>query len=256
LGLAPHAAEEGMNTITIAQAAQAGSVPFARPPHWFLPLPVLKGSLRGALWLPACGGKLARVLLGTYEREQTRLFRQLVRPGDAVLDVGAAAGYYTLLASRLVGKKGRVLAFEPDPQNAFYLQWHLRLNRARNVKPHTMAVANDNGHARFGGGTGTGTASLCGDGEIVVTVGRLDDVLAGLPHRINHIKIDVEGAELEVLEGGRQLIEKHRPTLFLSTHGACVHRDCCQWLQTMGYRLSPIGGADLQSATEVLCQAA
>jgi FkbM family methyltransferase len=245
-----------MNTITVAHAAQAGSTSFVRPPHWFLPLPVLKGSLRGALWLPACGGKLARVLLGTYEREQTQLFRQLVQPGDVVLDLGAAAGYYTLLASRLVGKRGRVLAFEPDPRNAFYLGWHLRLNRARNVKSHTMAVANHNGRARFGGGTGTGTASLCSQGDTEVPVGRLDDVLAGLPHRVHHVKIDVEGAELDVLQGGSRLIQTHRPTLFLSTHGAGVHLACCQWLQQMGYRLAPIGSADLETATEVLCQAA
>ena len=60
---------------------------------------------------------LTQVVLtsGTYESEETRLFRSECRPGDTVVDVGANVGWYTVIASKLVGKGGKVVAFEPDP---------------------------------------------------------------------------------------------------------------------------------------------
>jgi len=66
----------------------------------------------------------------------------------------------------------------------------------------------------------------------------------------------VEGAEMAVLRGGRQLIEKYKPTIFLSTHEGIVpgiHRQCCELLISWGYRLSPITGASLDEASELLC---
>ena len=83
-----------------------------------LRFPILAGPLRGRWWLPATRGKLLRIYLGTYEREQTALFRELIRPGHTVLDVGAHVGYYTVLASALAGPRGAVWAFEPNPANA------------------------------------------------------------------------------------------------------------------------------------------
>ena len=96
-------------------------------------LRILRGSLRGKQWLAESGGKVLRVLGGTYEPEQTRAFEELVKPGDTVLDVGAHVGYYTLLSSVLVGASGRVFAFEPNPRNYHYLDQHVYLNRCRNV---------------------------------------------------------------------------------------------------------------------------
>src|SRR5688500_16975561 len=84
-------------------------------------LPLLCGPMRGKFWLPYSGGKLWRLLLGRYEPDQTAMMGRVLQPGHVLFDVGAAVGYYTVLASPIVGSHGRVVAFEPDPKNAAFL---------------------------------------------------------------------------------------------------------------------------------------
>jgi FkbM family methyltransferase len=218
-------------------------------------VPLLVGPIRGYWWQVASGGKLVRLLMGSYEREQSSLFLRHIRPGQQVLDIGAAAGYYTLLAARLVGPAGSVVAFEPHPNNLRYLRGHVRQNRLKQVRVLDLAIADQHGTAHFGGGSGTGTSRLQEQGEFEVAVRRLDDLAEEHGLAPQHIKIDVEGAELEVLRGGEQLIRKHRPTIFLSTHGPEVHAACCGLLEKWGYRLAPIVGCNIDDASEVHCTA-
>jgi FkbM family methyltransferase len=222
-------------------------------------LPIVSGPLRGYWWQSGSGGKIARLLLGTYEREQTRAFQQRVAAGQQLLDIGAAAGYYSLLAAKLVGNNGSVLAFEPDSTNLEYLRRHVSQNRLKNVQVLPVALDNRSGHASFGGGTGTGTRRLCAEGGHTVLVRRLDDVARQQGLTPQHLKIDVEGAELGVLQGGEQVIRSCRPTIFLSTHDWIqpgVHAACCELLSAWGYQLEPMIGADLQSTSELLCTVA
>ena len=237
--------------MSATQTSQQTSVPRARG----LSVPFVVGPLRGNWWQLASGGKIARLLLGTYEPEQSGLFHQHIRPGDQVLDIGAAAGYYTLLSAKLVGNTGRVVSFEPDPNNLQFLRSHVEQYRLDQVTILPIALADETGTARFGGGTGTGTGRLCNDGPTEVAVRRLDDVAAEMDLRPRHLKIDVEGAEMAVLRGGQRLIEKYRPTIFLSTHEKIVpgiHRQCCELLLQWGYSLSPITGDSLEEASELL----
>lgn len=221
-----------------------------------LSVPFVVGPLRGNWWQLASGGKISRLLFGTYEPEQSELFRTHIGPGDEVLDIGAAAGYYTLLSARLVGTTGRVISFEPDPNNLQFLRTHVAQNQLDQVTILPIALADETGTARFGGGTGTGTGRLCQEGHTEVAVRRLDDVAAEMDLRPQHMKIDVEGAELAVLRGGQQLIERCKPTIFLSTHDGIVpgiHRQCCELLVEWGYQLSPITGSTVEEASELLC---
>ena len=237
--------------MSATQTTLQTSVPRARG----LSVPFVVGPLRGNWWQLASGGKIARLLLGTYEPEQSGLFDQHIRPGDQVLDIGAAAGYYTLLSAKLVGTTGRVVSFEPDPNNLQFLRSHVEQNRLDQVTILPIALADETGTARFGGGTGTGTGRLCNDGPTEVAVRRLDDVAAEMDLRPRHLKIDVEGAEMAVLRGGQRLIEKYWPTIFLSTHEKIVpgiHRQCCELLLQWGYSLSPITGDSLEEASELL----
>jgi FkbM family methyltransferase len=218
-------------------------------------LPIVGGPLRGQRWCPASGGKLMRVLLGTYEQEQSSLFLKHIGPGDVVIDIGAACGYYTLLASKLVGKAGRVVSFEPDPKNSSYLRRHVAANELQQATILQLALSDNSGKARFGGGSGTGTGRLCDEGAYDVTVRRLDDIAAQLQLAPTHLKIDVEGAELSVLRGGEQTIRRYLPKIFLSTHPGIVksvHADCCDLLTRWGYDLQPILGGELARSTEVL----
>lgn len=224
-----------------------------KPKRHLVRLPIVAGPLRGARWIPASGGKILRVLFGSYEPEQTALFAAHLGPGDVLFDVGAHVGYYTLLGARLVGDRGRVLAFEPDPRNASFLRGHVRVNRAANVTVIQAAAGDTEGSVRFAAGTGSGTGHVSEAGGMEVRICRLDDVAAAQDALPTHLKIDVEGAELDVLKGAKQTLAAARPTIFLSTHGAAVHADCCGLLAECGYHLKPILGDDLETAREILC---
>ena len=211
------------------------------------------GRLRGRWWLPASRGKILRILGGSYEPEQTKLFERHVRPGDTVLDVGAHVGYYTVLSAVLAGERGAVWAFEPNPANARFLRRHAEINGLAGVRVTQAAVSDANGTARFGFGRGSGTGHLAADGEVEVRTLRLDDFCAEHGIAPAAIKIDVEGAERAVLEGARGVLARHRPVVFLSTHGDEVHRACLAFMETAGYACAPILGDDVRTTSELLC---
>jgi len=218
-----------------------------------LRLPIFAGTLGGRWWLPASRGKILRILLGTYEREQTELFRRWIRPGATVLDVGAHVGYYTLLSARLAGPGGRVIAFEPNPRNWDFLRRHVAINGLDTVEVEQAAASSAAGTARFDFGTGSGTGRLADGGALEVRTVRLDDFCRERSLRPTAIKIDVEGAELEVLRGAEEMVRTARPVIFRSTHGARVHGACLEWLRERQYRLSPILGESVETTSEVLC---
>lgn len=203
-------------------------------------VPVVRGALRGRWWLPAGGGKVWRVLGGTYEPEQTLLFEQRVKPGDVVLDLGAHIGYYTLLAAGLAGPSGRVFAFEPHPRNAWYLRQHVRMNRCGNVEVVEQAAYDRTGTERFDPGSGTGTGRVSRRGPISIRAVRLDDFVAERDVVPTVVKIDVEGGERAVLDGGAEVLRQCRPVIFLSTHGDDRLASCRRALSTLGYRTMPI----------------
>ncbi|CAA9362849.1 MAG: hypothetical protein AVDCRST_MAG68-4595 [uncultured Gemmatimonadetes bacterium] len=211
------------------------------------------GRLRGRWWLPASRGKILRILGGSYEPEQTRLFQEHVRPGDTVLDVGAHVGYYTVLSAVLAGERGAVWAFEPNPANARFLRRHAEINGLGQVRVTEAAVSDANGTARFGFGRGSGTGRLAAGGEVEVRTLRLDDFCAGHGIAPAAVKIDVEGAEDAVLEGAREVLARHRPIVFLSTHGEEVHRACLAFMEGAGYACAPILGDDVHTTSELFC---
>jgi FkbM family methyltransferase len=215
-------------------------------------LPIVGGRLRGRWWLPASRGKVLRILGGTYEPEQTRLFEERLRAGDTVLDVGAHVGYYTVLSAVLAGPSGRVHAFEPNPRNAEFLRRHVRINRLDTVRVEQAAVSDHEGTARFDFGTGSGTGHLADVGALEVRTLRLDDYCAQHALAPAAIKIDVEGAEMSVLAGAFDTLARYHPTIFLSTHGPEVHAASLDFLRGMGYQLRPILGDRVEFATEVL----
>ncbi len=203
-------------------------------------LPILRGPLAGRRWLLA---SRVNFFLGTYEPEQTQAFQRIIRPGDVVYDIGAHYGYYTLLSSALAGPNGRVVAFEPSPPNLEYLQKHIRINRCDNVSVVELALSDHEGTARFENRAGSGTAHLSPDGAIEVKITTLDSIAASLPApRV--LKIDCEGAEVEVLEGGEKTIRTARPAIFLSTHGEDLKQACLSMLGAWGYSATQLCGDD------------
>jgi len=207
-----------------------------KPPiSWATP-PILRGSLRGKRWLLATRSNF---FLGSYEPEQTALFEHYVTPGAVVYDIGAHYGYYSLLSSVLAGEVGSVLAFEPSPHNLAFLRHHLRINHLANVRVIEKAVADHVGVAHFDMGGGSGIGHLSEDGKVEVQLTTLDALADELPAP-TVMKIDVEGAEMAVFQGGQKTIEHARPIIFLSVHSPELKRDCSAYLKDLGYKLEEI----------------
>lgn len=212
---------------------------------------VLQGRLRGKKWI--VGSSIHGCWLGSYEYEKRQLFEAMVREGTVVFDIGAHVGFYTLLASELVGPGGKVFAFEPLPANLTYLKEHLRLNRAGNVTVIEAAVSDRCGTAYFEQGPGSMTGRLASKAALLVETVAIDDLVAqGQLPLPDYIKIDVEGAEARVLSGARQTLTQSRPTIFLATHGSGVHQECCRLLGELGYALHPIDAPELDTSSEIL----
>lgn len=175
----------------------------------------------GSRMLVRTDDSVGRVLAisGVWEPNVTAAFGRLLSPGDVCVDVGGHIGYYTLLASRLVGPKGHVYAFEPSPVNYRALSSNLARNGVANVTALQVAVGATATRAELheGPGTNTGGATLSpllaarrgGQPAVEVDVGPLADNIPEADWaRIRVVKIDVEGYEVEVLEGLAPILER------------------------------------------------
>lgn len=214
-------------------------------------LPILQGELRGMKWIAGSGNH--GCWLGSYEYHKRKTFEQLVAKGDVVFDIGANAGFYTLLASVLSGPSGRVFAFEPVPRNLGYLQKHLRINGIKNVSVIPAAVTDRSGIGRFDGGPNPFTGRLTAGGCLTVRTVSLDEMVRkGELPTPKLMKIDIEGSELLALTGAKSLLENARPIVLLATHGADLHQQCCQLLESFGYQLRAIDGQNLKQSAEII----
>lgn len=163
-------------------------------------------------------------LTGTWEPAEVAFIRRFVRPGMTVLDIGANVGAHTLLLSKCVGAQGCVHAFEPSAAGD-YLARSLEINRIENVAFHPIALGSEPGTLRLvkcKPGTeaftsiGTPLNTSAADGYIDAPVERLDDYVerAGIG-AIGFAKMDVEGAEILVLEGAKRLLASRQAAAWL-----------------------------------------
>lgn len=213
-------------------------------------LPILSGPMRGRLWIAGSGTHSC--WMGTYEREQQALFRQIVGRGAVVYDIGANVGFYTLLASELVGPSGRVLSFEPLPRNLDLLRRHLEINRRGNVVVVNAAIADYDGLGRFSASTAWSENMLNSDGEIAVSVISLDSYVRAGGRAPTIMKIDVEGAEHLVLAGARSLLRDVRPSILLSIHSAEAREGCLTALKAARYGVRAVGGGESEENASLL----
>ncbi len=170
---------------------------------------------------------LARAL-GLFEIEETKAITSLLKSGMTFVDVGGNKGDFSLLAARAVGTSGRVLCFEPEAQNVHWIRKSVELNQYNNVTVFEMALGDRDEDAQLYLGAKSGWHSLLssqphGSGEVVTVKKRaLDSVLAETDQqRVDVIKIDVEGAELEVLKGAESTLRANpQITLIMDIHAA------------------------------------
>ncbi|MGQ0646093.1 MAG: FkbM family methyltransferase [Gemmatimonadaceae bacterium] len=159
-----------------------------------------------------------------YEAETSNFIGSLLQPGDTFIDIGAHVGYFSMLASALVGPSGAVFSFEPDTTNYAHLVEHIDANGATNIRPMHMAVGakpavaeffvntdNDGGHALWEVGRhpfNERTRQAPTTRKVFVT--SLDHMFSDRDmSRLRAIKIDAEGAEFAILVGARGLLTRH-----------------------------------------------
>ncbi len=152
-----------------------------------------------------------------------------LRPGMVAVDVGANVGCFTMLASRLVGDDGLVIAIEPVEANFACLERTIEENGLRNVRTVRAAVGDHNGEVRLSLSEQSGQHSGVfkrGDTYATVPSRTLDSIVAdlGLDH-VDFVKVDVEGMEPQVLRGAAGTIQKFLPRLAVSAYHLPDHRE-------------------------------
>ncbi|MHA1492207.1 MAG: FkbM family methyltransferase [Promethearchaeota archaeon] len=158
---------------------------------------------------------------GKYETLETDYIKKNVKNGDFVLDIGANIGYFTLILAKLIGKEGKVFAFEPEPNNFSLLSKNVSINGYKNVILINKAVSNKNGKVKlFLNEENIGDHRIfdSNDGRqsIEVETIRLDDYFKNYNEKIKFIKMDIQGAEMDAIQGMVNLIQKSKELKILS----------------------------------------
>lgn len=214
---------------------------------------VLGGPLRGKTMSMPTLERLS-FALGTYEPHVARAISQYVRAGSVAYDVGANAGYLSMLMATRAGPTGSVFSFEPDARNAAALRENVRANGFTTVTVVPSAVSDTSGRLTFA----TFRYSLVG--QIATPATATDAVMVDVPcttldefiHGEGHpapafVKIDVEGAEERVFAGGVRMMREARPVIVAEIRAAVwpaieqMTRDC-------GYTSRPLAGAGYWAA--------
>jgi len=201
---------------------------------------ILRGPARGMRWLAGSGPP--NFYLGTYEREKAHLFAEAVKMGMTVYDIGANAGYYSLIAARRT--QAGVYAFEPFPVNHQRIVEHVKRNRLSNITAIAAAVGATDGMAHFQSGRTLCEGRVSGDGDLTVAALRLDTFVRSHPVP-DLVKIDVEGGEVDVLLGGESVIQRRRPILFVATHSPDLDAASRHVLGSFGYSVRELEPGEL-----------
>lgn len=150
---------------------------------------------------------------GVYEEFETEIVKKIIKKGDVVVDVGANIGYYTLIFAKLVGKEGKVFAFEPEPTNFNILKKNVKINEYENVTLINKAVSNKTGKMTLDldeiNKGGHSISKNNSEKTIEIESIRLDDYFKTYYGKINFIKLDIEGAEVEAIKGMSEILGKN-----------------------------------------------
>ena len=206
------------------------------------------GDLRLRCYPNSRGAGLMIYTNGWYDYDDMHFVRGYLRPGDAVVDVGANIGVYTLLAAAVVGNQGKVVAFEPGRESFARLQENVQLNQLRQVELRHAAVGEARSMVSFYQDMDlinhivpADQQPTLGATEFVQCV-TLDDELAGQGFDLG--KIDIEGAELMAFRGAQQMLRRANPPVWLvevkdsllRRYGNTI-RELAHLLQVSGFEL-------------------
>lgn len=189
--------------------------------------------------------------LSRFEPYSVAVFRAVIEPGDTIIDVGANVGFFTTLFSRLTGPHGRVVSFEPDPDNLTLLRANVAaLGEPSNVMILAAAVGAEPGTASFSLDQATGATghlgadstlggTLYGDGKphlLTIPVETIDGVVERQGVAPALIKLDIEGGEFPALRGASATLPTNKPVVMAELGGEEGPR-AMQLLLDHGYRV-------------------
>jgi FkbM family methyltransferase len=168
---------------------------------------------------------------------EDRFICRLPLKGFTVYDVGGFEGVYSIFFARAVGHEGRVIVFEPNPTNAMKIVDNVAINGFTNVVLRELALGVRRGKTALwydASDAGRGTLVTAGDSGFIGSIGRLssidvsvealDDVIAAGEPPPDLVKIDVEGAEYDVLLGAQETLARVSPLLLIEVHGESEER--------------------------------
>ena len=177
---------------------------------------------------------------GDHEPDVQSLLAGLLKPGWVAYDVGSYAGFFALGMARAVGREGRVVAFEPDPENAARVRDHVVRNGMQNrieiIEAAVWLAISENAipyrrgsKARSQGGVDTDEMHpvLASGERILVPSTSLDEFIALGNPQPHLLKIDVEGGEAAVLAGAERLLTEGKPVIICEVH----HEEAARWIE-------------------------
>lgn len=187
---------------------------------------------------------LSSLLYGTFELAELTFVSRYLRPDDRAMDIGANVGIFSVVMGVTVGTLGRVFAFEPVSANISRLEKNLSKNGLGNVQVFPLALGASDGQMRLHMATDPAYPSLrevqggLGNGtDVQVQVRSLDGVWEELGRPdIALVKMDVEGAEADVLRGALRFLTTCHPTLLVEANSAEDLDSLRAQLCSLGYR--------------------
>jgi FkbM family methyltransferase len=196
------------------------------------------------------GAQCHAVLRGLHEPMVQEALRRTLPEGGTLYDVGANLGFMTLVGARLVGPAGTVVSIEPEPENVAAIEANAALNGLDTITVIAAAAAADTGPVEVIGVRDTLWTRLAEVGEhpmererLTVPGVRLDELVYERGVRApDVVKIDVEGAELQVLAGMTRLLRDCRPAIVAEMHGK--NAAFCERLRAAGYTIVNLDGPE------------
>jgi len=167
------------------------------------------------------------LLLKTHEPFSTKALKNELKEGMMCLDIGANLGYYAAMESKAVGDSGHVIAIEPSPKNFTYLKRNMELQKTLNYELFNFAIGDKNGNTNFLISKKSNQSKVVSEEEkipegcelinipLTTTDKFIDEKQV---NRLDLIRMDVEGYELQILEGAKQIIKKFKPMIHIEIH--------------------------------------
>lgn len=185
---------------------------------------------------------------GAWEPDTVAALRRLIKPGQTVLDIGANMGCHALLMAQLAGETGRVIAFEPMSAAYARLQRNIRLNHFSNIVVEQIGLSDSAGQAEIAFATSwrldLKPGNVCIDKVTFVTLDRYVAAHPELFHRLDCIKLDVDGFEELVLRGAQDTLQRHHPAILME-----IGRDsmgAVRYLQAQNYSFFTEAGTEIR----------